>query len=267
MVIDSPVLYALFLANKIVFVNNMLCINNEKYIQYDKDGFHSMTRYALDHADECCLVFKRERKYNRTYDDSYGNLGFLCREISASFFVEASNDITTKVCELNDIQKNELKKAANGAAEIVKVIKDLPGSFAKTLDFHIKRKGLTALELSQRSQLSTQSISNIRNGKVKEIKLRTLMKLCIGLNLAPPYCRDLMNKARVDFPLDTMEGLIFMKLAMCHTDETLEQWQKFIDGFDSVKINLYDEEQGEENKKNKAEREKKKKVHKFQRTN
>ena len=93
------------------------------------------------------------------------------------------------------------------------------------------------------------------------------MKLCIGLNLAPPYCRDLMNKARVDFPLDTMEGLIFMKLAMCHTDETLEQWQKFIDGFDSVKINLYDEEQGEENKKNKAEREKKKKVHKFQRTN
>lgn len=267
LVIDSPVLYALFLANKIVFVNNMLCINTEKYIQYDKDGFPSMTRYALDHADECCLVFKRERKYNRTYDDSYGNLGFLCREISASFFVEANNDITTKVCELNDIQKNELKKAANGAAEIVKVIKDLPGSFVKTLDFHIKRKGLTALELSQRSQLSTQSISNIRNGKVKEVKLQTLMKLFIGLNLAPPYCRDLMKKARVDFPLDTMEGLIFMELVMCHTDETLEQWQKFIDGFDSVKINLYDEEQGEENKKNKAEREKKKKVHKFKRIN
>ena len=93
------------------------------------------------------------------------------------------------------------------------------------------------------------------------------MKLFIGLNLAPAYCFDLMNKAQVDFPLDTMEGLIFMELVMCHTDETLEQWQKFIDGFDSVKINLYDEEQGEENKKNKAEREKKKKVHKFKRIN
>ena len=181
--------------------------------------------------------------------------------------MEASNDISTDLCELKDKEKNELKKVKSGAKEMVKVFEDLPGSFVKTLDFHIKRKGLTALELSQRSQLSTQSISNIRNGKVKEIKLRTLMKLCIGLNLAPPYCRDLMNKAQVDFPLDTMEGLIFMELVMCHTDETLEQWQKFIDGFDSVKINLYDEEQGEENKKNKAEREKKKKVHKFKRIN
>lgn len=268
LVIDSPDLYALFLANKIVFVNNMLCINNEKYIQYDKDGFPSMTRYALDHADECCLVFKRERKYNRTYDDSYGNLGFLCREISASFFVEANNDITTKVCELNDIQKNELKKAANGAAEIVKVIKDLPGSFVKTLDFHIKRKGLTALELSQRSQLSTQSISNIRNGKVKEIKLRTLMKLCIGLNLAPPYCRDLMNKAQVDFP-HTTEGFIFMDLVMCHTDETLEQWQKYLDEIESPKIKLYDKKRAEKDQQNREERKKnkKRKVHKFKRIN
>lgn len=36
LVIDSPDLYALLLANKIVFVNNMLCINNEKYIQYER---------------------------------------------------------------------------------------------------------------------------------------------------------------------------------------------------------------------------------------
>lgn len=268
LVIDSPDLYALFLANKIVFVNNMLCINNEKYIQYDKDGFPSMTRYALDHVDECCLVFKRERKYDRAYDDSYGNLGFLCREFSASFFVEANNDITTKVCELNDIQKNELKKADNEAAEIVKVIKDLPGSFVKTLDFHIKRKGLTALELSQRSQLSTQSISNIRNGKVKEVKLQTLMKLFIGLNLAPAYCLDLMKKAQVDFP-HTTEGFIFMDLVMCHTDETLEQWQKYLDEIESPKIKLYDKKRGEKDRQNREEREKSKKgkLHKFKRIN
>lgn len=269
LVIDSPDLYALFLANKIVFVNNMLCINNEKYIQYDKEGFPSITRYALDHVDECCLVFKRERKYDRAYDDSYSNLGFLCREFSASFFVEASDDISTDLGELKDNEKNELKKVKSGVKEMAKVFEDLPGSFVKTLNFHIKRKGLNALELAHRSQLSAQSLSYIRTGKVKEVKLQTLMKLFIGLNLAPAYCLDLMKKARVDFPLETMEGLIFMELAMCHTDETLEQWQKFIDGFDSVKINLYDEEQGEENKKNKAERKKnkKRKVHKFKRIN
>lgn len=268
LVIDSPDLYALFLANKIVFVNNMLCINNEKYIQYDKEGFPSMTRYALDHADECCLVFKRERKYDRAYDDSYGNLGFLCREISASFFVEANNDITTKVCELNDIQKNELKKVKSGAKEMVKVFEDLPGSFVKTLNFHIKRKGLTAFELFQRSQISTQSLSHIRTGKVKEVKLQTLMKLFIGLNLAPAYCLDLMKKAQVDFP-HTTEGFIFMDLVMCHTDETLEQWQKYLDEIESPKIKLYDKKRAEKDQQNWEEREKskKRKVHKFHKIN
>ena len=172
--------------------------------------------------------------------------------------MEANNDISTDLCELKDKEKNELKKVKSGAKEMVKVFEDLPGSFVKTLDFHIKRKGLTAFELFQRSQISTQSLSRIRTGKVKEVKFQTLMKLFIGLNLAPAYCLDLMKKAQVDFP-HTTEGFIFMDLVMCHTDETLEQWQKFIDGFDSVKINLYDEEQGEENKKNKAERKKRKK--------
>lgn len=239
LVIDSPDLYALFLANKIVFVNNMLCINNEKYIQYDKEGFPSITRYALDHVDECCLVFKRERKYDRAYDDSYSNLGFLCREFSASFFVEASDDISTDLGELKDNEKNELKKVKSGVKEMAKVFEDLPGSFVKTLNFHIKRKGLNALELAHRSQLSAQSLSYIRTGKVKEVKLQTLMKLFIGLNLAPAYCLDLMKKAQVDFP-HTTEGFIFMDLLMCHTDETLEQWQKYLDEIESPKIKLYD---------------------------
>lgn len=268
LVIDSPDLYAMFLANKIVFVNNMLCINNEKYIQYDKESFPSMTRYALDHADECCLVFKRERKYDRAYDDSYGNLGFLCRKFSASSFVEASNDESKNLGALGDEEKNELKKVKSGAKEMVKVFEDLPGSFVKTLNFHIKRKGLTAFELFQRSQISTQSLSHIRTGKVKEVKLQTLMKLFIGLNLAPAYCLDLMKKAQVDFP-HTTEGFIFMDLVMCHTDETLEQWQKYLDEIESPKIKLYDKKRAEKDQQNREERKKnkKRKVHKFKRIN
>lgn len=190
------------------------------------------------------------------------------QKVLGEFFVKASNDISTDLCELKDKEKNELKKVKSGAKEMVKVFEDLPGSFVKTLDFHIKRKGLTAFELFQRSQLSTQSISNIRNGKVKEIKLRTLMKLFIGLNLAPAYCLDLMKKAQVDFP-HTTEGFIFMDLVMCHTDETLEQWQKYLDEIESPKIKLYDKKRAEKEQQNREERKKnkKRKVHKFKRIN
>lgn len=250
LVIDSPDLYALFLANKIVFVNNMLCINNEKYIQYDKEGFPSMTRYALDHADECCLVFKRERKYDRAYDDSYGNLGFLCREISADFFVE--NDVKNETYEErkkelsdeankkdNDNEAKIIKKVMSSITELEDTFDKLPGSLSKTIDYHIRRKGYTANQLNERTQLSEQFISNLRNNKVRNIKLQTLMKLFVGLNLAPDFCLDLMEKAGVSFP-KTKEGRFFRWLVMEHTNETVMQWQKYLDEADIKNFRLYD---------------------------
>lgn len=252
LVIDSPDLYALLLANKIVFVNNMLCINNEKYIQYDKEGFPSMTRYALDHADECCLVFKRERKYDRAYDDSYGNLGFLCREISADFFVE--NDVKNETYEErkkelsdeankkdkdNDNEAKIIKKVMSSITELEDTFDKLPGSLSKTIDYHIRRKGYTANQLNERTQLSEQFISNLRNNKVRNIKLQTLMKLFVGLNLAPDFCFDLMEKAKVGFP-PSNEGKFFRWLVMAHTNETVMQWQKYLDAADIKNFRLYD---------------------------
>lgn len=251
-VIDSPVLYALFLANKIVFVNNMLCINNEKYIQYDKEGFPSMTRYALDHADECCLVFKRERKYDRAYDDSYSNLGFLCREFSADFFVEFDvkketyeeikkklSDEANKKDKDNDNEAKIIKEVMSSITELEDTFDKLPGSLSKTIDYHIRRKGYTANQLNERTQLSEQFISNLRNNKVRNIKLQTLMKLFVGLNLAPDFCLDLMEKAGVSFP-KTKEGRFFRWLVMEHTNETVMQWQRYLDAAGIKNFRLYD---------------------------
>ena len=252
LVIDSPDLYALFLANKIVFVNNMLCINNEKYIQYDKEGFPSMTRYALDHADECCLVFKHERKYDRAYDDSYGNLGFLCREISADFFVEFDvkketyeeikkklSDEENKKDKDNDNEAKIIKEVMSSITELEDTFDKLPGSLSKTIDYHIRRKGYTANQLNERTQLSEQFISNLRNNKVRNIKLQTLMKLFVGLNLAPDFCLDLMEKAGVSFP-KTKEGRFFRWLVMEHTNETVMQWQRYLDAAGIKNFRLYD---------------------------
>lgn len=242
LVIDSPDLYALLLANKIVFVNNMLCINNEKYIQYDKEGFPSMTRYALDHADECCLVFKRERKYDRAYDDSYGNLGFLCREFSASFFVEF--DVKYEVSEeiqkkLSDDEVKETNDVMSNITKLQDILDKLPGSLSKTIDYHIRRKGYTANQLNKRTQLSEQFISNLRNNKVHNITLQTLMKLFVGLNLALDYCFDLMEKAKVGFP-PSNEGKFFRWLVMEHTNDTVMQWQRYLDAAGIKNFRLYD---------------------------
>ena len=242
LVIDSPDLYALLLANKIVFVNNMLCINNEKYIQYDKEGFPSMTRYALDHADECCLVLKCERKYDRAYDDSYGNLGFLCREFSADFFVEIDFEYEVRKEIQKKLSDDEVKETNDVMSNITKLqnsLDELPGSLSKTIDYHIRRKGYTANQLNKRTQLSEQFISNLRNNKVHNITLQTLMKLFVGLNLAPDFCIDLMEKAGVSFP-KTKEGRFLKLLVKGFTNDTVMQWQRYLDAASIKNFRLYD---------------------------
>lgn len=104
---------------------------------------------------------------------------------------------------------------------------ELPGSFHKTVDYHIKRKKLTAAVLSERSNISEQTISELRNKTDKPVKIETLLKLFIGLNLNKEYCYDLMSKAGITFP-KTMTGRFYKWLVDEHTDETIQRWQLYI---------------------------------------
>ena len=237
-IITHPVLDALYTENKIVFVNNMLCINAPKYIQFNDEEHPEMTQYALDHVDECCFLFTCKKRIKLDYDDSFYRACFLCREITADSLLEAEYDA--------ELAKNQLtEEEAAAIAEIVKLSQqyendfdELPGSFHKTVDYHITRKGLTAETLSGRSNLSTQTISELRNKTDKTVSIQTLLKLFIGLNLNKEYCYDLMKKIGMDFP-KTMEGRFFKWLVDEHTDETIERWQMYLNQA-KLKVTLCD---------------------------
>lgn len=238
MIITHPVLDTLYAENKIVFVNNMLCINAPKYIQFNDEEHPEMTQYALDHVDECCFLFTCKKRIKLDYDDSFYRACFLCREITADSLLEAEYDA--------GLAKNQLtEEEAAAIAEIVKLSQqyendfdELPGSFHKTVDYHITRKGLTAETLSGRSNLSTQTISELRNKTDKSVSIQTLLKLFIGLNLNKEYCYDLMKKIGMEFP-KTMEGRFFKWLVDEHTDETIERWQMYLNQA-KLKVSLCD---------------------------
>ena len=229
-----PVLATLYSEGKIIFVNNMFCLNTQKYIQFNDNEHPEMTPYALDHIDECCFLFRYKKRVNFDYDDSYYRASFLCREVTADSLIEA---------EYNpDDGKNPLTEEEAAAIEqIMKLSQqyeidfdELPGSFHKTVDYHIVRKKLTAEELSGRSRISTQTISELRNKTDKPVKIETLLKLFIGLNLNKEYCYDLMKKAGIEFP-KTMIGRFYKWLVDEHTDESIERWQLYLN---QANINL-----------------------------
>ncbi|MCM1508467.1 MAG: helix-turn-helix transcriptional regulator [Ruminococcus flavefaciens] len=237
-VISNPSLFTLYQDDKIVFVNNMLCLNTPRYIKVNQDGHPEMTSYALDHIDECCFLFRCKKQINPEYDDSYYRACFLCREITADSFLEADYQPDDGKNRLTEEEAASIRKIAARSKEILEVIDDLPGSFRKTVDYHIKRKGLTAEELSTRSKISTQTISELRNRTDKNVKLETLMKLFVGLNLNYYYCIDLMHKAKLEFP-QTQEGMMFEWLVKEQTDRTLADWQNCLD-VAGIRTKLYD---------------------------
>lgn len=69
----------------------MFVINDPKYVHIQEDAEAELTDYALEHIDECCLIFNRETRVSKHYDDSYYRICFLCRDADSKSFVEATS--------------------------------------------------------------------------------------------------------------------------------------------------------------------------------
>ena len=60
-------------------------------------------------------------------------------------------------------------------------------------------KKMTNLEMSMRTGLSEDYIAKLRKEELN-VKLETVCALCIGLHLPPCFSKDMLRKARTDFP-------------------------------------------------------------------
>lgn len=212
-------------SDKVVYVNGMFCINDPQYVRRDDYGTIELTEYALEHVDECCLIFDRTNRVSKLYDDSFYRRCFLCRDVNAANFVEAKYNPDYKDNQKAQERAQETAKVCTFTKEIVEDLMNMPGSFSKTLAYHIKRRGLTNEILEERSGLSSRIISDYRNNEELKKELPTVMALCIGLNLHQFYAEDLIVKAGHQWK-KTQEHMIYRWLLASHSDENLYQWNK-----------------------------------------
>jgi transcriptional regulator with XRE-family HTH domain len=212
-------------SGKIVYINAMFCINDPKYVIRHDDNSLEMTEYALEHVNECCLIFDRANRVGKLNDDSFYRKCFLCRDVNSANFIEAKFNP-----EYEDNQKaleraEETAKVSAFSKKISEELMNMPSSFSKTLEYHIKRRKLTNEVLAERSGLSSRIISDYRNNESLIKELPTLMALCIGLNLHPFFADDLILKAGHLWKR-THEHQIYKWLLASHADENLFMWNK-----------------------------------------
>ena len=216
---------SVFSKGDFVYVDYMFCINDEKYIMESEDGGCTLTPYARQHVDECCLKFKQKFKVNSIHGDTFYTQCSLCKDVNAASYCE---------CNYIDDEDNqdvvqraaELKKLKDEGNRIMEIYRNLPMSFSGTLDAHMKRlqkedgKKMTNLELALRTGLSERYIQELRKEE-KNVSFGTVCAICIGLHLHPIFSNDLIQKSRNDYPMNE-EGFFCRFLIEHHYMDSLD---------------------------------------------
>ena len=212
-----------------IYANGTFAINDPEYVTRSEVGAPILTDYALEHMDECCLVFDRKLRVSREYDDSFYRMCFLCSNINSATFVEASYNPKYKDNQNKTERAHEIMKSRDAVKTITENLQEVPSGFGPTLSFHMKRKNITIEELAERSRLSSRVIGDYRNKKnIRDsITLQSVIALCIGLNLQGYYSEDLIDKAGFRLGM-TEEQLLYHYLIYNHSDENIDTWNQII---------------------------------------
>lgn len=215
-------------AGKFVYTGCVVCINDPLYVTHSKERFapteYKLTSYALEHVDECCLVFKRNYSTKDSAGDFY-NQCYLSKDINAAAFSEIK-EIDFEDNQNVETRAVELTKLKDEGIRIMDIYRSLPMSFAGTLDAHMKRlfkedgRKMTNLELALRTGLSDRYIQDLRKGD-KNVSFVNVCSICIGLHLHPIFSNDLIKKSRNDYPMNE-EGFFNRFLIEHHYMDTLE---------------------------------------------
>lgn len=213
-------------SGRFIHAGGMFVINDPKYVNTDEDAEATLTEYALEHVDECCLVFDRTTRVSNKYDDSFYRICFLCRDADSKSFVEAKYNPDEGKNE--DVVKRAREMAAirNEAKRLQDILSVLPSSFCGSLDYHINRRDYTNEKMEERSGISVRTIQDYRKKIDAKPTLQSVLALCIGLNLQPAFSYDLIAKAGYNIMIPSEENLLYRYLIDHHHMENIYMWNQ-----------------------------------------
>lgn len=107
------------------------------------------------------------------------------------------------------------------------VLKNLPLSFSAAFDYLIKQCSVTEEELSEKTNISVRTISELRNKEKEHVKLETVIKLCIGLNLDICICEAMIRKSG-NILRETRQQLMYKRILYYAPIITIEECNKLL---------------------------------------
>ncbi len=185
---------------KFRYIDGHVCINDEKYIVYG-NGIVSLSDYAVNHIDECCLVFTRGYSYQSKYQGLKNYTFFMRNSAPHEDQIEYS-------FELNKHNKTLLAQIQN-AKKSASALQRYPGSFSETLVQLMKDKKITVKKLADGSLVGEKTIQRLRNNEEYPTTKQTVLGLCYGLKLTIPEAEMLISKTEFSLKCTSPENYAY----------------------------------------------------------
>ena len=174
----------LIFTDNYIFIDNHLCIKSSKYL-IQKDYKIQLTEYALNHIDECCVLFlyEIENEFNYIYNYDY----ILCKSPSKK------QNIKIKGFETIEEIKSSPEKFDKYYDKILMIFDAIPYNFRKKMRYLRECIGMTREKLEEKSLVSAQTIKEIETNEKRGYSIETIISLCIGMNLPPELSFELIR--------------------------------------------------------------------------
>lgn len=206
-----------------VFVENHVCFNNSKYIDYETPGSLKMTEYGRLHIDECCLFFDVKVKSIGKYSEAFYTQCILYRD--------ADSKVTFEAHYSSDSHPNEKQKESVAAfkADVLGLIKSLQGSFADAMDKVIAWSDMTEEDIAGYCETDVRTIQRLRNDDDQNPTIETIIQLCLAMQLPPQISRVLVSKGGYQLRANNKDFMYGLLLDGCYLYSLEECNQMLID--------------------------------------
>ena len=186
------------------YVDNAFVISDPKYVQRTEDGIYKLTPYAINHPQECTLLFKYT--VSVTIDPSKyqsSMVGFLTRVETdykklPRYYPNVQNDT---VYDNAKAKEQALQKAFQNVREEFGEFMTSRQAIAPAISFWERveqireAKGFSKNKFKTLSGLDDQTVSRL--GKGGTVTTRTGIAACFGLDLDVSEAKELLSLAKI----------------------------------------------------------------------
>ena len=179
------------------FVEDAFVINHPNYIYQDQEGIYRLTKHAIEHQQECTLLF--EYAVNLSYgrmEKSLSGLSFLASVETnykklPRYVSNVNNDATfdaAKALEAVNAEFENFKKERTATAPAA--------DFWDRTGQIMTAKGIDLSKFKEDSGLNDATVSRLRL-KQTTVTMRVAIAVCFGLNIDITETRKLLELARL----------------------------------------------------------------------